>query len=398
MGVAVKVADNIFEVGYIDWNVRDFHSYVTERGATYNSYLILDEKVALIDTVKAPYWQELLKNVTALVDPAKVDYIVCNHAEPDHAGALPQILRALPNAKIVCDAKCKDILAGYNDISGWKFQIVKTGETLNLGKRSLAFVETPMVHWPDSMLTYMPEEKILFSMDAFGQHYASSNKFDDQVPIDEVMAEAQTYYANIVMPYGPQVKKTLEQAAGLDIRIIAPAHGVIWRKHIGRIVAAYKDWCICKPKAKVSVIYDSMWESTAKMARAIYEGACREGVEVKLLRIRTVGNTRIVADVLDSACIAFGSATLNQCMMPAAASLLTYMRGLRPAGKAGFAFGSYGWGKGGPEEVHEQLQAMKFDLLREPIKSKWTPEAACLEECHKLGAQLADKALQLAEQ
>lgn len=396
MGVNIKLAENIYEVGYIDWTVRDFHSYVTDRGATYNSYLVLDEKITLIDTVKAPYWQELLRSVSALADPAKVAYIVCNHAEPDHAGALPQILKAMPNATIVCDTKCRDILAGYHDISDWKFLIVKTGDTLSLGKRSLHFIETPMVHWPDSMLTYMPEEKILFSMDAFGQHYASSSKFDDLVPIEQVMEEAQIYYANIVMPYGPQVKKTLALAAGLDIRLIAPAHGVIWRKHLGRIIEAYKDWSICKPKAKVSVIYDSMWESTAQMAREIYEGACRDEVEVKLLRIRSVGNTRLVAEVLDSACVAFGSATLNQCMMPAMSSLLTYLRGLRPTGKTGFAFGSYGWGKGGPEEVHEQMQAMKFDVLREPLKSKWRPEAACLSECRKTGALLAEKALELA--
>lgn len=390
------ISEGIYEVGFVDWNIRDFHSYVTDRGATYNSYLIMDEKIALIDAVKAPYWRELLAHIAAVTDPANVDYIICNHAEPDHSGALPEILKVMPKAVVVCDAKCREILSGYFDTSAWRFQIVKTGESLKLGRRSLSFVETPMVHWPDSMLTYMPEEKILFSMDAFGQHYASSGRFDDQVPLAEVMQEAQTYYANIVMPFGKQVQKTLELAAGLDIRMIAPSHGIIWRSHVGTIVQAYKDWCVCKPKAKVSIIYDSMWESTARMALDMYEGACIDGVDVKLLRVRSVGNTRIVADVLDSACVAFGSATLNQTLMPAAASLLTYLKGLRPVGKSGFAFGSHGWGRGGPEDVEDYLKVMNFELLREPLKCKWSPAREVREECRAAGLMLAQKALEVA--
>ena len=389
--------ENINWVGYVDWTVRDFHSYVTTRGATYNAYLVRDEKTALVDTVKAPYAADLLKNVAALTDLTAVDYIVANHAEPDHAGALSRVVAACPGATVVCDQKCRDILASYNDVSDWRFQIVKTGDALSLGKRTLTFIETPMVHWPDSMFTYVPEDRLLFSMDAFGQHYASSNHFDDEVDLSEVMEEAKKYYANIVMLYGRQISKTLDAAAALDIEMIAPSHGVIWRSHICEIISAYKDWVVCKPKPKVLVIYDSMWQSTRKMAEAILEGASMEGVEAKLIFVRASGLTEIATEALDAAAIAFGSATLNMGMMPMMGAVLTYLKGLRPVDKAGFAFGSYGWSKGAPEAIDEYLKAMNFDVLREPLKSKWRPNEEILDECRSAGSMMAEKARELAE-
>jgi flavorubredoxin len=388
--------DGINWVGYVDWTVRDFHSYVTSRGATYNAYLVQDDRTALIDTVKAPYAENLLRNISALTDPSKLDHIVVNHAEPDHASGLSRVLSACERATVVCDGKCRDILSAYNDVSNWPFEIVKTGDTLSLGRRTLMFVETPMVHWPDSMVTYVPEEKLLFSMDAFGQHYASSARFDDEVDLEEVMAEAKTYYANIVMPYGKQVGRTLEAAAGLDIEMLAPAHGVIWRSHVGRIISAYKDWLVCKPKAKVLVVYDSMWQSTKAMAEAIVDGASVEGVEAKLLHVRASGLTEVAAEVLDAAAIAFGSATLNMGMMPMMAAALTYLKGLRPAGKSAFAFGSYGWGKGAPEAIDEFLKTTDVEILREPLKSRWRPTEDDVKDCRAAGKMLAEKAKQTA--
>ncbi len=379
-------------VGYVDWTVRDFHSFVTRRGATYNSYLVRDEKTALIDTVKLPFVSYLLKHVSALTELAAVDYIVVNHAEPDHSGALLHVVKACPNAVVVCDSKCREILAGYNDVSDWKFKIVKTGDTISLGKRTLAFMETPMVHWPDSMFTYVPEEKLLFSMDAFGQHYASARRFDDEVNMQEVMEEAKTYYANIVMLYGKQISKVLDAAAGMEIEMIAPSHGVIWRSHIGEIVSAYKQWVVCKAAPKVLVIYDSMWESTKRMGEAIVEGASVDGVEAKLLSVRATELTEIVTEVLDAAAIAFGSSTLNMGMMPMMGATLTYLKGLRPAGKAGFAFGSFGWGKGAPEEIDEWLKSMKIEILRDPLKCKWRPNDDVLEECRAAGKLLGERA------
>lgn len=386
------LSENINWVGYVDWTIRDFHSYVTSRGSTYNAYLVRDEKTALIDTVKAPFVNSLLQQVTALTNLAEIDYVVCNHAEPDHSSALPQVMAAMPQATLVCSAKCKDILSAYYDTSAWKIQTVKTGDTISLGKRTLTFIETPMVHWPESMFTYVPEEKLLFSMDAFGQHYASAHRFDDEVNLQEMMEEAKAYYATIVMLYGKQISKLLDAAAGMDIEMIAPAHGVIWRSHIGEIIAAYKEWVVCKAKPKVVVIYDSMWNSTRQMAEAIIAGAAIEGVEAKLVFIRAAGLTEIATEVLDAAAIAFGSATLNMGMMPMMGATLTYLKGLRPTGKAGFAFGSYGWGKGGAEAIDEYLKTMNFEILREPLKSKWRPDESVLDECRHAGRALAEQA------
>jgi len=389
--------DNIDWVGHVDWTVRDFHSYKTERGATYNAYLVRDGKTALIDTVKAPFADNLIKNVSTLIDLAGVDYVVCNHAEPDHSGSLPRVMESLPNATLVCDEKCEATLAKQYGTSNWKIQVVTSGDSISLGKRTLQFIETPMVHWPESMFTYVPEEKLLFSMDAFGQHYASSQRFDDEVCLSTVMAEAKTYYANIVMPYGKRVAAVLEQAAGLDVEMIAPAHGVIWRSHIAKILEAYKDWAICRPRPKVLVIYDTMWDSTGEMARAIHEGASQPGVAAELINIRRSNLTRIATEVLDAATVAFGSATLNQGMMPMAGAVLTYLKGLRPVGKAGLAFGSYGWGKGGPEAVDECLKAMKWDILHDPIKSQYRPTRETLDECCSAGKMLAEKAKEMAD-
>jgi len=388
--------ENIDWVGHVDWTIRDFHSYETARGSTYNAYLVRDEKTALIDTVKEPFAEGLLQNVSALTELSKVDYVICNHAEPDHAGALPRVMEALPAATLICDKKCQAALAKYFDTSGWKTRLVATGDAISLGKRTLQFIETPMVHWPESMCTYVPEEKLLFSMDGFGQHYASSGRFDDEVPLCTVMEEAKTYYANIVMPYGKQVAAVLQQAGKLDIEMIAPSHGVIWRSHVGDIVEAYRNWCVCRPVPKVLVVYDTMWDSTGRMARAIHQGASLPGVGAVLLHIRRSNLTQIAAEVIDAATVAFGSPTLNRGMMPAAGAALTYLEGLRPVGKAGFAFGSYGWGKGGPEAVNECLEAMNWGILRQPLKAQYRPTAEVLRECRKAGKMLAEKAKEMA--
>lgn len=394
--MTTALCDGIDWVGYVDWSVRDFHGYNTFRGSTYNAYLIRDEKTALVDTVKAAYAAELLTNIAQLTDLDRVDYVVCNHAEPDHGGAMSAVMAACPRATVVASRKCQESLSGYHDTSGWSWHLVGTGDSLSLGRRSLTFLETPMVHWPDSMMTYCPEEKLLFSMDGFGQHYASSGRFDDQVPLDEAMWEAKAYYANIIMWAGKPIARALEAASTLEISTIAPSHGVIWRKHHGEILAAYKDWVVCKPQPKVLVAYDTMWESTAAMAQAIYEGACQPGITVKLFNLRANNLTWLATEVLDAATIAYGSSTLNGTLLPAAAAGLAYLKGLRPVCKAGFAFGSYGWSKGGAKAVQEALEDMKVELLREPLEAQWRPGPQVLEECRQAGRMLAEKALALA--
>lgn len=385
--------ENIDWVGAVDWNIRDFHGYDTERGSSYNAYLIRDEKTALIDTVKAPFAGELLRNVAALCDLNEVEYVVCNHAEPDHAGALPEVLRAMPQATLVCDKKCADELGKYFDTSNWKIKTVADGETLSIGRRTLRFIETPMVHWPESMFTYVPEERLLFSMDAFGQHYASGVRFDDEADLAIIMQEAKTYYANIGMPYAKPILQCLDKLAGVEIDMIVPSHGLIWRSHLADILAAYRDWANYRCKPKVLVVYDTMWQSTDAMARAIIEGASLPGVNAMLMNVRRSNLTRIATESLDAAAVAVGSPTLNRRMMPMIAAMLCYLDGLRPTNKSAVAFGSYGWGRGGPEDINDALKQMKWDVLRDPIRSQWKPTAEVLDECRQIGRELAEKAL-----
>lgn len=388
---------NIDWVGAIDWNVRDFHSYNTDRGATYNAFLIRDEQNALIDTVKGPFFDRHYKQVCELADPATIRYIVVNHAEPDHSSGLPQAVKAFPNAKIVADKKCRDTVVNYFGGEDWNWHIVKTGDSIALGKRSLQFIETPMVHWPDSMFTYCPEEQVLFSMDAFGQHIACTARFDDEVDLAIVMDEAKTYYANIVVPHGKFVQKALAVAADLPIKMIATSHGVIWRKHLPEILAAYRDWSVNKVKAKVAVFYDSMWDSTGHIAEAITQGADVDGVATVMLHVRHSSLTRVATEFLDTAAFAFGSSTLNNLLMPQAAAALVYMRGMNLKNKTGFAFGSYGWaGKGGADQVEGSMREAGWEICRDIIKCSYRPTDDILKQAEEAGRELARIALERA--
>lgn len=393
-----KIVEGIHWVGYVDWNIRDFHGYVTERGSSYNSYLILDDEPALVDSVKAPYASALLDHVAELIDPAEIRWVICNHAEPDHSGALPAVMKACPHATLVCDEKCKAVLANYYDTAGWTFKIVKTGDSLSLGRRTLSFVETPMAHWPESMATWVAEDQLLFSMDAFGQHYATSGRFDDEVPDTVLFFEAKTYVANILMLYTVPVQKAVAAVRALDPKIICPSHGVVWRSRIKEMLDLYDQWDCCTPVRKVMIVYDTMWESTDMMAHAMLEGAMEEGgpdLEVKLFHVGATTITRLATEVLDAAALAVGSPTLNGTLMPEVAHALTYLKGLRPAKKAGLAFGSYGWGRGGPEEVEGFLKAMRVELLRPVLKLQYKPTPAGLEECREAGRLLARHALKV---
>ncbi|MCP4632968.1 MAG: FprA family A-type flavoprotein [candidate division Zixibacteria bacterium] len=393
--MSVILKDRVYWIGYIDWNLRDFHSFEAKRGVTYNSYFIKDNDCALIDAVKGPFADDLLKKLAELSDFSKIKYVVCNHAELDHAGALPEVMKALPNAQLVCNKKCQGTLNLHFDTSNWNFKIVSTGDTISLGERTLRFIDTPMVHWPESMFTYLEEDKILFSMDAFGQHYTSSKHFDYEVPTALVIEEAKAYYANILMPFGKPIEKTLAQLENIEIEMIAPSHGIIWKESIEQIVSLYKDWSAYKAKSKVLVIYDTMWQSTASMARAILKGVEDSGVDVKLISIRNSNLTDIATEVLDSAGIAFGSSTINGEMMPMAGAVLTYLKGLKPKNKIAFAFGSYGWGRGGVDGIVEYFDKLKWEILREPIKSKYRPDEKILDECYNAGKMMAEKTKQV---
>jgi flavorubredoxin len=387
----IQVSEGVYWVGAIDWNIRDFHGYSTHRGTTYNAFLIMDEKVALIDTVKAPFFPEMLRRIKEIVDPEKIDYVISNHVEMDHSGSLPMMLKEAKNAQLVTGAKHGE--AGLRKHFGFDCPMiaVKEGDEVDLGKRKLTFVPIPMLHWPDSMVTYTPRDEILFSSDAFGQHLASSGRFDDEVDPAVIMQEAVKYYANILMPFGSLLPPVAEKLGTLQIRIIAPDHGVIWRSDPGKILSAYGDWCIGKTKNKAVVVYDTMWQSTAKMAEAVVDGLISEGVEVKAYRLTGSDKSDVIAQVLDAKAIVMGSPTLNNGMFPAIGEFLCYLKGLKPKDKIGATFGSYGWGGGATKAMRQEMEQAGLNLMEEDLTLKWVPEESELAQCIEFGRKIASQ-------
>ncbi|TDX47832.1 FprA family A-type flavoprotein [Orenia marismortui] len=376
---AKEIKKDIYWVGGIDWDLRDFHGYLTQRGSTYNAYLIIDEKVTLIDTVKHYLYDEMIERISSIIDPSKIDYVISNHVEMDHSGGLPQLMKVAKNAKLITSPKGKAGLEAHYDSENWNFEVAKPGTELNIGQRTLNFVLTPMVHWPDNMVTYLPDEKILFSNDAFGQHYASSERFADQASFDIVMEEAKKYYANIVMPYGRQVQGVLEKAKDLEIDIIAPSHGVIWRSFVTEIMEKYQKWSANETDEKALIIYDTMWGSTNKLAYAIQDAFEDKGISTKMMNLDVNHRSDIITEVLTAKYICVGSPTLNNNMLPSVAAFLTYLKGLAPKNRIGLAFGSYGWGGQSIGQVEDVLADCRFELL-DQIKVQYIPDESQLKE------------------
>lgn len=381
---AMKIAEGVYWVGAIDWNLRNFHGYETEKGSTYNAYLILDEKITLIDAVKGGFEAEMLARISSVIDPAKIDVIISNHAEPDHSGGIPAVLERAKNAKVYCAAGAgvKDLTAYYGDLG---YIGVKAGETLSLGKRTLTFVPTPMVHWPDNMVSFMTPGNILFSNDAFGQHYASDERLDTECDLPEAYIQARKYYANIVQPYGMQTGKALAALEGLKIDTICPSHGIIWTKHIPDILALYKSWVNNEYDDTAAIVYDTMWHSTEAMAHAIESAFLACGLKPRLYNLHYCHNSDIIADAMTAKYIAVGSPTLNNNMMPSVASFLTYFKGLNGNKKKYIAFGSYGWGGQSPDQVFEALKSPKCEALLPAVKQAYKPSR---EELYKLAADV----------
>lgn len=377
---AIEISPKVWWVGGIDWNERLFHGYTTEAGITYNAYLIMDEKITLIDTCKATFSNELVQRISQVVDPSKIDVVITNHVEMDHSGSLPVIHKIAPNAQIYASAG-----AGVNEVKahfGIEATPVKSGDTLNIGERTLTFVTTPMVHWPDNMVTYSDVDQILFSNDAFGQHYATTKRFDDENDLCEIMKQAKKYYANIVWPYGMQAHKALEAVKGLELKMIAPSHGCIWRSHIDKILEKYEAWTTYQTEEKAVVVFDSMWHSTEMMAREICDSFIAEGISAKLIDVKASHISDIMTDLCDARYVAVGSPTLNSNMLPTVASFLTYMRGLSPKNdqRIGLAFGSYGWAPLGPKQVYKELEKAKFNLPVPVVTQQWIPSEENLAE------------------
>ncbi|MBU1086151.1 MAG: FprA family A-type flavoprotein [Candidatus Omnitrophica bacterium] len=389
-----KIRDDIYWTGYIDWDLRNFHGYSTPSGSTYNAYLVMDEKPTLIDTVKHYGYTEMLRRIKRIIDPAKIEYIISNHTEMDHSGTIGEMLKLCPNARIVCSPKGAEGLkrhflnSGHSDIE-WKFKVVNTGDELDIGKRKLKFLLMPMVHWPDSMATYSPQDQILFPNDAFGQHLASSQRFVDQVGVEIALKEAEKYYANIVMPYGAQVLKVLEAVATLKLDMICPSHGLIWRtpEDIAKIIAQYARWAAYESNKQVIIVYDTMWHSTEKMALKLYEVIDSAQIPVKLVNLKTSDYSDAVTDIMRSKMVILGSAILNNQVLPSVGGFLTYLKGLKPKNRFGFTFGSYGWSKAGFKELESAMEECGIKSITEGQYMQFVPseiELASLEQIVEL--------------
>ncbi|MBR4903282.1 MAG: FprA family A-type flavoprotein [Selenomonadaceae bacterium] len=376
---AVKIGENIYWVGAVDWSMRNFHGYETGRGTTYNAYLILDDKITLIDTAKIDFKDELISRISSVINPAQIDIIVSSHVEPDHSGALKEIAALAPNAEIITTNPngLKGLTARYGKLN---YKPVKAGDEISIGKRTLQFVPTPMLHWPDSMVTYCPEEKILFSNDAFGEHLATSMRFDDENDLATIFYEAKKYYANILMPFGKQAQTALKALGGLEMRMIATGHGVIWRSHIDKIIDSYKKWSLGEVEERAVIVFDSMWHSTEILAQTITEAFAKRGIPAAYYDIKKNSLSDIVTNIFTSKYLAVGSPTINNQMMPTIAGFLCYLKGLRPVNHKAFAFGSYGWGGQSIGMVEDELKSAGFEIILDKIRIANVPTAQQLDD------------------
>jgi flavorubredoxin len=374
--------------------VRAFHghTYSTKRGTTYNAYLVVDEKIALVDTVYGPFSDDLLKNIKEIVPLEKIDYVISNHVETDHSGALPAIKKACPKAKHYGTQKCKEGLQKmyYLDLD---FKVVKTGDKLSLGKKTLTFLEAPMLHWPDSMFTYLIEDALVLPNDAFGQHYASSERFDDEIDLPALMEEAEAYYANILWPLSGLVLKKIEEVVkmNLPIKMIAPSHGIIWRKDPMKIVNAYVEWAKQTTRKKVVIAYETMWKATEKMAYKIADGLISKGVDVKLYDVSVVDHTSVIREMLYAKGFIIGSSTHDNDMLPNCAMFLELLKGLKPKGRIGAAFGSYGWAGGAVKNVEKSLVETGVEIVQPGLQVQFMPGIEDDAKCYEFGKRFAEK-------
>jgi flavorubredoxin len=334
----------------------------------------------LIDTVKHYGYEEMLSRIKQIIDPAKIKYIISNHTEMDHSGSIGQMLKLCPNAQVVCSPKGQEGLKRHFK-QAWNFKVVNTGDTLNIGGKNLKFFLMPMVHWPDSMATYSIEDNILFPNDAFGQHYASCNRFADEVGSEIAVKEAAKYYANIVMPYGSQVLKAFEALKDIKIDTICPSHGLIWRRKedIEKIISFYKKWANYESDKSIVIVYDTMWHSTERMARVLYELIDKENIPVKLCNLQDTHISDVIAEIIQAKMLIAGSPILNNKILPSMGAFLTYLKGLKPRNRYGFTFGSYGWTKAGFKELEDSLKEAGMELISEGVYMNYVPDDTELE-------------------
>ncbi|MDR7344214.1 anaerobic nitric oxide reductase flavorubredoxin [Pantoea alhagi] len=393
--MSIHVKNNITWVGQRDWEVRDFHGteYKTLRGSSYNSYLIKEEKNVLIDTVDHKFSREFVTNLMQEIDLDKLDYIIINHAEEDHAGALTELMSHIPNTPIYCTENAIDSINGHHHHPEWNFNVVKTGDSLDIGNgKKLIFVETPMLHWPDSMMTYMTEDAVLFSNDAFGQHYCDEHLFNDEVDQTELFEQCQRYYANILTPFSRLVTPKITEILGfnLPVSMIATSHGVVWRDNPTQIVELYLKWAADYQEDRITIFYDTMSNNTRMMANAIAQGINEVDprVAVKIFNVARSDKNEVLTNVFRSKGVLVGTSTMNNVMMPKIAGLVEEITGLRFRNKRASAFGSHGWSGGAVDRLSTRLQDAGFEMSLS-LKTKWRPDGKALELCREHGRAIA---------
>ncbi|MBN2517042.1 MAG: FprA family A-type flavoprotein [Deltaproteobacteria bacterium] len=388
---AVKISKNVYWVGAIDWNIRDFHGYTTRRGTTYNAYLVLSDKITLIDTVREPFRDEMLSRIASIINPQDIRFIVSNHSEMDHTGCLAAVMDIVKPDEVYASVVGAETLREMYSIDG--VIPIKDGGTLDLGTMTLSFMETRMLHWPDSMFSFVNEEKVLFSHDAFGMHLASSERFADEIDQSILDYEGATYFANILLPYAQLVLKLIEKVdkLGYEFEVVAPDHGPVWRESFDRVLKLYSTWALQQPLKKAVVVYATMWHSTELMARAISEGLARSGVDVKLMSMAENHRSDVAYEVLDAGALIVGSPTLNNNVFPSIADVLTYLKGLRPRNLIGAAFGSYGWSGESIRQIEDILKEMKVDLVSDAVSTKHVPDFHVIDQCFSLGKMIGEQ-------
>lgn len=393
--MSFKINDNVTWVGKTDWELRSFHGdeYSTYKGSTYNSYLVRDEKTVLIDTVWQPYAKEFVDNLKKEIDLNEIDYIIINHAEIDHSGALPDLMREIPDTPIYCTKNAINSLKGHYH-QDWNFKTVKTGDTLSLGKKDIVFIEARMLHWPDSMFSYLTGDSILFSNDAFGQHYASEFLFNDLVDQAELYQQAIKYYANILTPFSKLVENKINEVVGLNVPVnmICTSHGVIWREDPLQIINKYMEWAKDYQENQITIIYDTMWNGTRRMAEAITKGIkdVNKDVEIILHNTAKTDKNEVVTDVFKSKAILVGSPTINGGYLNSIAGILETIRGLKFKNKKAAAFGTYGWSGEQVKMISDELDKAGFELMNEGIKVLWNPTDDALKECYEYGKEIGN--------
>lgn len=394
--MSFKINDNVTWVGKIDWELSSFHGdeYSIHRGTHYNSYLVRDEKTVLIDTVWDPFDKEFVENLKKEIDLKKIDMIIANHAEIDHSGSLPLLLKEIPDVPVYCTANGMKNLKGHFH-EDWNFVTVKTGDSIDIGERKLIFVEARMLHWPDSMMTYMTKDNILFSNDAFGQHFASDLMYNDLVNQCELFEEAIKYYANILTPFSALVTNKIREllSFNLPVDMICPSHGIIWRDNPKQIIEKYMEWADKYKENQITLVYDSMWKSTRKMAEAIAEGikSVDSDVAVKLYSASHADKNDILTELFRSKAFMVGSSTINKNVLFAISGMLDMVKGIGFKDKKTAAFGSYGWSGEHIGVIEQRLKEAGLEVVQPGIRELWNPDEDGLARCREFGKSFAEK-------